>query len=273
MLVMPGDSYNAWIVTVGNEILIGRIVNTNAAWLAKQLSLLGYNVERIVAVPDKLDDIAEEVARAASKARVVLTTGGLGPTYDDITLEGVARAFGLRLELNKQALAMIEEFYQEMGLPLTNERVKMAYLPQGATPLANPVGAAPGSLLIVDDVVVASLPGVPREMEAMFKNSLFGMLRERGPGVEVVDCGIIVRGVPESSLAPYIRDIAKRHPRAYTKSHPKGHETRGPILEIRVVTSSETREGAIAEARSILDEIRKHAERLGGETSKEDCTG
>ena len=270
---MSGGDYKAWIITVGNEILIGRIVNTNASWLAKQLTLLGYSVERIVTVPDQLEDIAEEVARAASRASIVLTTGGLGPTYDDMTLAGVAKAFGLRLDLNQEALSMIEKFYAEMGLPLTEDRIKMAYLPQGAKPLPNPVGAAPGSLLEIDGTIIASLPGVPREMEAIFTGSLLRVLKERGPGLEVVDCGITVYGVPESSLAPYLRKLAKKHYNAYIKSHPKGHETRGPILEVRVVASSKSKDDALSEARSILGEIKKHAESLGGETSEEDCSG
>lgn len=261
----------AWIVTVGNEILIGRIVNTNASWLARRLTLIGFRVHRIVTVPDSVDEIAEEVGRGVARARVVITTGGLGPTYDDITLEGVARALGRRLVLNKEALRMVEEFYSARGLPLTEERKKMAMLPEGARPIPNPVGAAPGSLVRLGGVIVASLPGVPREMEEMFTRYLEPVLREVAPPTSIVECGVRIEGVPESSLAPYIKRASRLSDRVYLKSHPKGHETMGPVLEVRALASAETREKAEEEARKVLEEVVEAARSLGGRVSGINC--
>ncbi len=261
----------AWIITVGNEILIGRIVNTNASWLARRLTLLGFRVERIVTVPDNLDDIAEEVGRSVSRARVTITTGGLGPTYDDMTLEGVARAVGRRLVLNEKALEMVREFYSKRGLPLTDERRKMAMLPEGAEPIPNPVGAAPGSLLRVGDRLIVSLPGVPAEMEEMFKAYVEPVLRSMAPERHIVECGVIIKGVPESSLAPALKRAARKYSGVYLKSHPKGHETLGPILDVRALASAKTREEAEAQARKVLEEIAEAARSLGGETGQIDC--
>ena len=261
----------AWIITVGNEILIGRIVNTNASWLARRLTLLGFRVERIVTVPDSIDDIAEEVGRAVSRAKVTITTGGLGPTYDDMTLEGVAKAVGRRLTLNRKALDMIRDFYSKRGLPITDDRKKMAMLPEGAEPIPNPVGAAPGSLLRVEDKLIVSLPGVPAEMEEMFKAYVEPILREIAPERHIVECSLIVQGVPESSLAPALKKAAKKYSGVYLKSHPKGHETLGPILDVRALASAGSREEAETLAKRVLEEIEEAAKSIGGKTGEINC--
>lgn len=261
----------AWIITVGNEILIGRIVNTNAAWLGRRLTLLGFRVARVVTVPDVVDEIASELRAAASRARVIVTTGGLGPTYDDVTLEGVARAFWRRLTLNEDALRMVESFYANMGEPLTPERRKMAFLPEGARPLRNPVGAAPGALLeLPDGVIVASLPGVPREMEAMFESHVEPVLRRIAPRSSIVECGFTVKGVPESSLAPYIRRASRVSERVYVKSHPRGFEDRDPVVEVRVLVSAPEASEARRLAKQALGIVREGVIGLGGSIIEED---
>ncbi|MCE4619668.1 MAG: nicotinamide mononucleotide deamidase-related protein [Desulfurococcales archaeon] len=270
---MAEKNTNAWIITVGNEILIGRIVNTNAAWLGEKLTFLGFRVERVITVPDSLEDIEEEVGRGIARARIVITTGGLGPTYDDMTLEGVARATGRRLVLNEEAYRMVREFYAKAGYELTKEREKMAMLPEGAEAIPNPVGAAPGSLLDLGDTLVISLPGVPAEMKAMFEQYVEPKLREIAPHKAVVDCGFIVKGVPESGLAPWIKKASRLEESIYLKSHPKGHETMGPVLEIRVLASGKTRKEAMAKARRVLEYVAEKARGLGGETGEINCKG
>lgn len=158
----------------------------------------------------------------------MITTGGLGPTYDDVTLEGVARALGRGLKLHPRALEMVRSFYSRRGLGLTEDRVKMAMLPEGAEPLDNPVGAAPGAVVEARGTLVASLPGVPREMEAMFDRSLRPLLEGIAPPGAVVECGLTVRGVPESSLAPYIKRASRVSRMVYVKSHPQGSELGEP---------------------------------------------
>ncbi len=149
-------SETAEIITIGDEILAGDIVNTNATWLAKKLNSMGVKVERITAVGDDAERIAEVIK--SSEANWVIVTGGLGPTHDDVTREGVARALGKKLVRSEQAARMIQ---QKDINPL---QLVMADLPEGAIPVENPAGMAPG--FIIDNIIV--LPGVPRELEAMF---------------------------------------------------------------------------------------------------------
>ncbi|MCE4624681.1 MAG: nicotinamide mononucleotide deamidase-related protein [Desulfurococcales archaeon] len=268
---MDNGEPRAWIVTVGNEILIGRIVNTNAAWLAEKLTFMGFRVERIIVVPDEPEHIAEELRRALGRARVVITTGGLGPTYDDRTLEGVAKSVSRSLKLNPEALEMVRRFYERRGLELTEDRMKMALLPEGAEAIPNPVGAAPGSWLEVEGTIIVSLPGVPAEMKAMFEQHVEPRLAREAPRKALHECGVIVRGVPESGIAPYLKRIARKYPHAYIKSHPKGHETDRPILDIRVLASAPTREEARSLAERIIAEIEETANGLGGQVEREPC--
>ena len=270
---MPrGEEAAAYVITVGNELLIGRTINTNAAWLGRRLTLLGFRVVRMLTVPDDVDEIAEAVTEGVSRARVVITTGGLGPTYDDVTLEGVARALGRRLVLNDAALQMVKSFYEKVDGKITEERIKMAMLPEGAKPLRNPVGAAPGSLVECGGRVVASLPGVPREMESMFLEELEPILRRLAPPVSIVECGVTIKGVPESLLAPYIKKAAKSSSRVYVKSHPKGSEAGAPIIEVKAMASAPSRSSASSLARNALLIVIEGARSLGGEVVEEDCS-
>ncbi len=261
----------AWIIPIGNELLIGRIVDTNSAWLARRLTFLGYRVIRIVKVPDDLDEIIEEVKRGLGRAEVVLTTGGLGPTYDDKTLEAIAKATGKSLILNNKALKMVEEFYMKRDLPMTRERIKMAMLPEGSRPIPNDVGAAPGVVIELEDSILASLPGVPAEMKSMFEKTLQPILKTRAPPKKVWECSVEIRGVPESSLAPFLEEMARKYPRSYVKSHPKGHEIKEPILDVRVLSSGEELNEVKKMSEKIIDLIIKEAKRLEGRIASKSC--
>ena len=261
----------AWILSIGNELLIGRIVNTNASWLAKMLSVLGFNVRRIITVPDELDDIVEELRRAIGRARVVITTGGLGPTYDDRTLEAVGAATNRPLAVDDAAREMVERFYSQKGLPMTPERLKMAMLPAGSKPLPNPVGAAPGVALEHEGTLIVSLPGVPAEMQAIFTEYVVPLLRRIAPERHLAECSVLVSGVPESELAPVLARLAKENPSAYIKSHPKGHEIRGPILDVRVLVGDSDPARASEKAARLADLIAEEAARLGGSLRSKSC--
>ena len=261
------EAPKAWIINIGNEILIGRTLNTNSQWLAKKLTFLGFRVERIIVIPDSIYDISEEVARGLSRAKVIITTGGLGPTYDDITLDGIAEALGVPKEVNPEALAMVKRFYEAMGERLTEHRVKMAIMPRGCKPLRNPVGAAPGCLITIDGGrrMIVSLPGVPREMEAMFESEVEPILMEIAPPLALAEERIVSIGVPESSIAPILDNAAKLSPNVYVKSHPEGHEARGPKVRIVVLASAASRDEAKREAKRILGHIIEGLRRLGAE--------
>ncbi len=272
-MVVVKESLGAWILSIGNELLIGRVVNTNASWIARRLTFLGIGVRRIIVVPDAIDDIVNEIKRGLqdSGTKIIITTGGLGPTYDDITLEAVSKATNRGLVLYESALEEIRKKYEQANMEMTKEREKMAYLPQGSIPLPNPVGIAPGSWLEINGKIVISLPGVPREMEAIFED--YVMERIKGTSnMMVVECGFKVVGIPESSIAPALEEADKRFAGIYIKSHPKGHETKGPILEIKVLASGSSKDEALNKAKGALNLVRERIKGLEGKASEEYCS-
>ncbi len=242
----------AWIISIGNELLIGRVVNTNAAWLAKKLTYLGYRVRRILVIPDDEEDIVNAFREALSKADLVVSTGGLGPTPDDITNFAVAKALGVDITLDETAKGWVLEKYRQRGYPATPERLKMAYIPSGAKPLYNSVGVAPGIWFERGGKIVVVLPGVPKEMEAIFEEQVEPLLRERGPGLCFAEDSFHLAGVPEADLSPLIKEALRIDERIYVKSHPKGHETGAPLEEIHIYGSASSCE----EARGLVERVR-----------------
>ncbi len=254
----------AWIISVGNELLNGRIVNTNLSWLARRLTIDGYLVRAALTVRDECDDIAWAFRTALERgADLILSTGGLGPTFDDKTSECLSRALGRRHVVNEEALRMVEEKYREKGLPLTEHRVKMAMMPEGAEPIPNDVGTAPGILVREGDSLIVVMPGVPAEMKAIFER-VEPLLRDRAPPLHYVSRDLVVRGVPESAAAPLIERVMKEYP-VYVKSHPQGHEIRKPILRINVIYSSTDEAEAIRVVDEALKKLKDLLVELGGE--------
>ncbi|MBS7660048.1 MAG: nicotinamide mononucleotide deamidase-related protein [Candidatus Bathyarchaeia archaeon] len=235
---MEGDNMvDVEIICVGNELLIGRILNTNAQWLARRVTSLGATVKRILIVGDDVDEIASSIVDSLQrKPKFIIITGGLGPTFDDKTLAGIANALNRSLVLNEKALQMIKEKYAEIGEPeLTPHRMKMAMLPDGADPLPNPLGTAPGVSIKVNDIFIFALPGMPSEMEAIFESSIAELIKKTTGGSTFYEATIRVEGLLESKLAPIIEAVIHDNPQVYVKSHPKG-DFRKPDIEIHLST-------------------------------------
>ena len=239
------------LICVGNELLIGKTLNTNAHWLAKRITSLGLKLRRITTVADDLDEISSAVKEAlARKPRFIITTGGLGPTFDDKTLEGIAKALNVKLKVNDEALKMVEEKYEEYvkegrieKAELTPHRIKMATLPKGGKPLPNPVGTAPGVLLEANNTVIIALPGVPSEMKAIFEESVLPILRREASNMIFYEASLEVLGIVESEIAPIIDQVMHDNPYVYIKSHPKGGEKTSRI-ELHFSTTSADAETA-----------------------------
>jgi len=233
------------IICIGTELLIGKTVNTNAQWLAKRVTSLGLSVRRITNVGDDIDEISNALQEAIQRnPRFLIITGGLGPTFDDKTLEGLAKALKCKLEINNEALNMVKEKYHgyvEEGMmekaELTPPRVKMARLPQGAKPLFNPVGTAPGVIMEHEGVTIVALPGVPSEMKAIFEGSVLPLLRQAAGDVIFFEASIEATGVMESEVAPLIDEVMHDNPYVYVKSHPKGSE-KVPRIEFHLSTTA-----------------------------------
>ncbi len=257
--------FDAWVFTLGNEVVEGRVINTNAAYLGRRLFVMGFRVLGNVSLVDDPALVSEFVRYVLSKEpKVIVTSGGLGPTYDDRTLEAVAKAVGKELRLNDEALQMVKLKYVEGGLTLTEERVKMAYLPEGAVPIPNPVGSAPGSWLEVGESVIISLPGVPKEMEAMWEGWVEPRLRRIAPRKHVVEKVFRVKGVPESSAAKVVKEVLKAYSNVYIKTHPKGHEIKKPVLDVYVMVSGEDELTAKSVAEEVVGRLKGGLRGLGG---------
>ena len=235
------------IITTGNELLIGKILNTNAHWLAKRLADLGGVVSRITVVGDDVSNIKSVIGEALDrKPDFVITSGGLGPTFDDKTLEAISKAIDKPLELNKQAYNLVKEkylSYYNAGLlkkfELTPSRLKMAKLPTGAKPLYNPVGTAPGVLLKHKETMLIALPGVPREMQGIFENDVALLIQSYTKNLFTYKESLRVTGIVESEIAPLIDAIMRENPHVYIKSHPKGAEPT-PLIELYFTATSES---------------------------------
>jgi nicotinamide-nucleotide amidase len=232
------------IICIGNELLIGKTLNTNAQWMAKRATQIGLAVRRITVIPDETEEIAMAIKETLKrKPSFVLTTGGLGPTFDDKTLEGLALALNRKLEINNKALKMVKEKYETYArkshteiVELTKPRLKMATLPKKTLPIPNPVGTAPGVQAELKQTILIALPGVPKEMEAIFEETVGPILRQASGNRNFHERSNCLEDIMESSLAPLIYDVMKDNPGVYVKSHPKGEENK-PHIEIHFSTT------------------------------------
>jgi molybdenum cofactor synthesis domain-containing protein len=234
------------IVAIGNELLIGKTLDTNSHWLAKQITRIGGELRQVTTVRDKHGDIARAVGCAISRRPdFLLTLGGLGPTHDDITLSSISKLLGRRLVLNRAALDFLRRRYVERFGPkvkLTPPRLKMARFPGGAVPLRNPIGTAPAPCLRIGRVTMIALPGVPNEMRAIFKQSVAPMIERFGGSRRFHDRSLILLGIPESALSPVIDQVMAKNESVYIKSHPRGIEKTGRArieLHFQVTATSE----------------------------------
>ena len=196
------------VVTIGTELLLGQILDTNAAELGRGLAAAGIEVVRHSSVADRPDAIREAVADALERTGFVITTGGLGPTRDDMTKREVAALFGKALEMDEAVLRSLEERFRRLGRPMAAVNRTQAEVPEGATVLPNPRGTAPG--LWVEDSrgrVVVMLPGVPSEMRGLLAEELLPRLAARSAGVVVRSRTVRTTGVAESALAERVGAI------------------------------------------------------------------
>jgi molybdenum cofactor synthesis domain-containing protein len=221
---------NAEIITFGRELLIGHTINTNGAWIAKQLTSLGIIVTRITVAGDTINEISQAVAESVARnPSLIITTGGLGSTYDDLTFDGLASALSIPKETNAEALDQVKARYRSLKLEMSPWRKKMAVMPSGAKPMTNRLGSAPGMFLEHKGIMIFSLPGVPKEMMGMFTDQVIRIIKARTPPQTFREKAFIIEGVPESSLAPIIEKWLGTSKNVYLKSHPSGSEGKPTI--------------------------------------------
>ena len=251
---MP-DNPNAEIVAIGTELLLGEITDTNSVFLARQLRDSGVNVFFMTTVGDNLNRITDAISAAMDRAEIVITTGGLGPTVDDMTRQAVADAVRRPLEFHQSLYDTIVERFHGFGVTMTENNRQQAFLPQCATLIENPVGTAPSFVAESERGVVISLPGVPREMKYLMTESVVPYLLRK------YDLGIIVArtlrtaGIGESSLDDKIGTdiLSEWNPSVGLAAH-------HGCVDVRITAKADSR----ANAEALLDEMQARLhERIG----------
>ena len=245
---MQKQTYTAALIIIGNEILSGRTQDKNTSWMAEKLVERGIEMREVRIIPDIPDMIVATVNEMREKADYVFTTGGIGPTHDDITAENVAAAFGVDLELNDDAYKMLVRHYGD-EYEVTESRKKMAMIPVGAELIDNPVSGAPGFKL--GNVHV--LAGVPKIMQAMFDN-VINLLEEGQPVLsQTVMCPL-----QESQISDGLSDIQKRFENVDIGSYPN---YRGGTPGVSVVMRSVDKDAV----KSVTEEVIQLVKSLGVE--------
>jgi len=194
----------AQIITIGDEILIGQIIDTNSAWMGQQLNMQGIQVGKIVTVSDTHKDITEAVDAALSEADIILLTGGLGPTKDDITKKALADYFGVDMRFSESTYNRIQRLFQKFGKSMTKAHHEQSYMPANADILMNKMGTAPGMWFEHKGKVLVSMPGVPYEMKYLMEAEVLPKLKKQFPGKPIAHRTILTVGEGESRIADLI---------------------------------------------------------------------
>ncbi len=246
---------NAEIVAIGSELLLGQIVDTNSAWMAQRLTALGVNLYFKSVVGDNPDRMKEVIARALERADIVITSGGLGPTQDDLTREVVADVTGRKLVQNAEMLEQVEEHFRRRRRTMTPNNIRQSYMPEGAIAVKNPNGTAPCFIVEEPRGVIYSLPGVPVEMKWLFENEVEPYLRRKFNLAEVIHYRVLkIVGIGESAV-----DDKVGHLIAYSSNPTVGVLALPGQVDVRIAAKAANRDEAMkmiapveAEVRSLL---------------------
>ena len=201
----------AEIITIGTELLIGQIVDTNSAHIGRRLTPLGIDLAYVTAVGDSRAEMAETLSLALKRSQIIITTGGLGPTEDDLTRDVVSQVAGRKLMFHQHLMDQIEAHFRRRGFQMVASNRRQAFIPDGAIPIENPVGTAPGFILEEEGRALITLPGVPREMEFLMERAVIPYLRKKFTIREGTVQSKVLRvcGLGESSVNDQIADLIK----------------------------------------------------------------
>ena len=247
---------NAEIISIGTEILLGEIVDTNAQYIARALKEAGIDLFRKTTIGDNAARIALALSEALDRSDIIITSGGLGPTVDDLTREGVAMAVGRQIEYVPELWEQIQERFRRFGRQPTDNNKRQAYIPAGAIPIENPVGTAPAFIVLgPDNKTIISLPGVPREMEYLMRNAVLPFLANHYSLHDVIkSLTLHTSGAGESQIDELIADLEKG-------SNPTvGLSAHAGQVDIRITAKADSLNQANAMIREIETSVRQ---RLG----------
>jgi nicotinamide-nucleotide amidase len=203
----------ATIITIGDEILIGQVIDTNSAWIGKHLAELGHTIQEIVSIKDERDSIIETLDRAVQKSDWIFLTGGLGPTKDDITKKCIAEYLNVDLEFNEEVYQRIVSMFNRFNRKVSESHRIQSYMPSGGKILYNRMGTAPGLLMSKGQTKILSMPGVPYEMKAIMEDHIFPVLKNGySQDLKVYKRTIMTAGAGETSIEDRLHTILERFP-------------------------------------------------------------
>jgi nicotinamide-nucleotide amidase len=242
---------SAEIITIGTELLLGEIVDTNSAFLARKLRDIGVDVYRTSTVGDNPTRISEIIKETIARTPIVITTGGLGPTIDDPTREAIALAMDLPTEFRPELWEQIVSRLEKFGRTPTDNQKRQAFIPKGALSIHNPVGTAPAFIVERDKISVISLPGVPREMEYLTENSVLPYLRGRYQLTGTIKTRILhIAGLGESQIDEWIGDLEMLgNPTVGLSAHPG-------IVDVRITAKAESNDQADSMIANVEEALR-----------------
>jgi molybdenum cofactor synthesis domain-containing protein len=251
------------IVSIGNELLRGVVQDTNTHWIARRVAARGARLTRAVLLPDEPEVVGEEIRAILGRTpALIVTQGGLGPTEDDRTREGIALGTGLPLEPHAAAEEIVRRRYAELArdgavadAELTEARVRMARLPRGALALDNEIGTAPGIVVRAGRTTIVSLPGVPPELHWIWENPLAPVLDEvLGPG-GFAEVTVELALLDESRIAGMLARLQDAHPNVYVKSRARGFRE-GEEVRVTLTAAGATEQEARALVHACLADLR-----------------
>lgn len=202
----------ATVITIGDEILIGQIVDTNSAWIGQQFSAIGVKLHEVISVGDEAAQIVSALDRAAATSQIILMTGGLGPTKDDITKKTLVEYFDTELELNEEVWEKMKVIFEKRGLKVLELNRSQAMIPKASIMLPNMRGTAQGMWFERDGVVFVSMPGVPHEMKHLMETQVLPRLKEKFSFPKIVHATVMTAGAGESVVANLLTDFENNLP-------------------------------------------------------------
>jgi nicotinamide-nucleotide amidase len=203
---------SASIITIGDELLIGQTIDTNSAFIAQQLNKIGIWVKRRVAIGDVKDDILNSLKEQSNVSKIIIITGGLGPTADDITKPALCDYFNSKLIVNKEAEENVKNIFTRLNRPITERNLKQAEVPDNCTVLQNNRGTAPGMWFEKDEVIYIALPGVPHEMAGLIEHTILEKLETKFTTSGIYHKTLLTAGIGESTLADVVKDFEEKLP-------------------------------------------------------------
>lgn len=240
------------LISIGDELLIGQTVNTNATWMGTELNKIGIEVVEVLTISDQQKAIEDAMAYAEQKCDLVLLTGGLGPTKDDITKKTFSDFFNAPLIENKLALENVEGFFKKYGRPMTPVNKLQALVPAGSKMLLNKAGTAPGMWMENENAVFVSMPGVPSEMRYLMRNEVMPRLQKSHNLPSIVHQTMMTQGIGESYIADLIEDIEDGLPK-----HIKLAYLPSPgMVKLRLTGRGVSKEDLSKEIQSVFKEIK-----------------